>query len=245
MIAVPERNLIFLEVRHGETFQVEFSALDYHSNQFIWKDWKMKESWWVSLTAANRDTLLLHTFVNRGNPDHKNLIACDIFSKTIRWEVEEFSFYDWDEAVIKGYRTKEDIVPAVINSKSGEVTEEKWEASNPPVVNNTTIKPMQYVEGALHFETVQKFIELRIQKPISAGVEYLEYGNWIIVSVYIRESEGLANYLLVMTQEGELVLKEKLGEKLEGLGVDTFFILSGCLFFVKNRLELVAYTFYD
>src|SRR5688572_503751 len=108
MAAVPEANLLFLEIRNGETFQVEFSALDYKSGEFVWKDLRMKESWWISLTAAKPETLLIHTFVSGGNPDHKNLIAIDIFSKTVRWEVEEFSFYEWDESVIKGYRTKED-----------------------------------------------------------------------------------------------------------------------------------------
>jgi hypothetical protein len=244
MIAAPEQNLLFLEVRIGDIFQVEFSALDYKANRFVWKDWRMKESWWIGLTAANNQTLLLHTFVNKGNPDHKNLIACDIFNQVVRWEVDEFSFYDWDEQTIYGYSTKGDITPAQIQLESGEVIENPWESiQEKPEMNS--FSPVQFLEGTQHFETVQRFIQQRLNKAISKGVEYVEFDNWIVVSVYIQESEDLANYLIVMTKEGEIVLEEKLGEKLEGLGVDTFFILSGCLFFVKNRLELVAYTFYD
>lgn len=244
MIASLEQNLLFLEVRIGDIFQVEFSALDYKTNQFIWKDWRMKESWWIGLTAANSQTLLLHTFVNKGNPDHKNLIACDIFSKVIRWEVGEFSFYDWNEQTIFGYRTKEDITPAQIHIESGEVRETQWEFIEEKSEVNS-LRPVQFLEGTQHFETIQRFAFQKLNKTILKGVEYIEFDNWIVVSIYIQESEGLANYLIVITKEGEIVLEEKLGEKLEGLGVDTFFILSGCLFFVKNRLELVAYTFYD
>jgi len=243
-VAVPERHFIFLEIRNGDTFQVTFSALNYQSGQFIWKDWQMQESWWVTLTAANIHTLLLHTFVNRGNPDRRNLIACDIFSQAVRWEAPDFSFHDWDESTIYGYRTNGDILPASINIKSGEASEGAWQKV-PLLVNEEMLRPVQYAEGTSHFETIQQFIQQRMKQTILQGAEYIEFGNWIIVSVYFRESEGLANYLLVMTQEGEIVLKEKLGEKLEGLGLDTFFILSGCLFFVKNRQELVAYTFYD
>jgi len=244
MVAVPEKKLLVLEIRDGEKFQVEFSALDYHYNQFIWKDWRLKESWWVGLMAANRSTLLFQTFINRGNPDHKNLIACDILSRVVRWEIEEFSFYDWDESTINGYRTKGEITLAQIDIKSGMVKEDGW-ASFGTKEEDAAVRPTQYIEGVQHFSTVQQFIVQRLNQTISGGVEYLEWGNWIVVSVYFQETEGLANYLIVMTLEGEVVLKEKLGEKLEGLGVDTFFILSGCLFFVKNRLELVAYRFYD
>ncbi len=76
---------------------------------------------------------------------------------------------------------------------------------------------------------------------ITKGVEYLEFNDWIIVSVYVEESAKLANYLLVFSETGELVLTLKLGEKLGGLGSDTFFILSGCLFLVQNKTDLVAY----
>ena len=54
----------------------------------------------------------------------------------------------------------------------------------------------------------------------------------------------MANYLLVLDKDGEVLLEVKLGEKLPGLGTDTFFMLSGCLFLIKNKKELVAYTFY-
>ena len=66
-----------------------------------------------------------------------------------------------------------------------------------------------------------------------------------MVSFYIEEGVNLANYLLVFSLEGEVLLEVKLGEKLTGLGTDTFFMLSGCLFLVKNKSELAAYTFYD
>jgi hypothetical protein len=243
MVAAPESDLLFIEVRDGINFQVEFSALNVIANEFLWKDWRMKESWWIGLVDANKHTLLLQSFINKGNPDHKNLIACDILEQRVRWEVNEFSFFDWDEKVIRGYRTKEDVIPAQINIEKG-ILVDGWEnMADKPL--NRPVKPVQYLEGTSHFETVKKFVRQHIMKEISMGVEYLEWNNLIVMSVYVQENEGLANYLLVFTLEGEIELSEKLGEKLQGLGVDTFFILSGCLFFVKNRSELVAYNVYD
>ena len=240
MVALPESNLLFLETRNGNTFQVEFYALDYNSNTFLWKEWKLAESWWISLTSAKKDTLLLQSFVTKGNPDHKNLIACDIFKQTVRWEVNEFSFHDWGEELINGYRTIDDFKPAQVNIVTGHLNEMEW--TNHDKTIDSVQRPVQYAEGNIHFNTIRNFVKSRLGEDCVGGVEYFESGNRIIISTYLQESTGLANYLIVLTNEGVILLHEKLGEKLEGLGMDTFFILSGCLFFVKNRLELVVYT---
>lgn len=240
----PEKDLLFIEIRDEVNFQVTFAALQIKTNQFLWNGLELKESWWVSLQAAKEDTVLFQSYVSKGNPDHKNLIAFDIFTKTVRWEVEEFSFYDWNDTTIFGYRTKDDIQPAIIDGRTGVVTEMRWEVqSTGKDVKSTS--PVQFLEGTTHFESVKSFIGHKTQLSIVMGVEYLEWDNWIMVSAYADQEGSLANYLLVFDKAGTMLLREKLGEKLQGLGTDTFFVLSGCLFFVKNKSELVAYKLYD
>lgn len=239
-MAVETANRLVLEVRDDVNFKVMFSLLDYANNEFVWKDVSLPESWWISLAAANKSTVLLNRFMNKGgNPDHKSLIALDADRAKIKWEIEELSFYDWDESEILGYRTKDDLVPVKVNILTGQLAEEPWQ---PKLVNilSENLKPVFYAEGTTHFETIKKFVA-QTDYVITKGVEYLEINGWIIVSVYVDESGKLANYLLVFSETGTLVLTVKLGEKLAGLGADTFFILSGCLFLVQNKTDLVAY----
>jgi hypothetical protein len=205
----------------------------------------LSETWWVGLTAARDNTLLFHTYLNKGgNPDHKNLIAFDIFRRNVRWEISEFSFFDWNEKEIWGYRTGEELVQATIDIESGVLTEQAWIPA-PASEGAHVIRPVRYAEGSAFFETVGKFIRQRTNHHPLKGIEYLEWKQWMMVSVYVEEAESLANYLLVFSLEGEVLLEVKLGEKLPGLGTDTFFMLSGCLFLIKNKSELAAYTFYD
>jgi len=72
------------------------------------------------------------------------------------------------------------------------------------------------------------------------ALEYLEHDSIIFISFYIEEGE-LANYLLIISAGGEVLMKEKLDEHLKGIGIDTFFLLSGCVIFVKNKVELFSY----
>lgn len=238
--AIETLNQLALEVRDGVNFKVTFSMLDYSKSEFVWKDVSLPESWWVSLAAANKNTVLLNRFMNKGgNPDHKSLIALDARSGTVRWEIEELSFYDWSESQALGYRTKDDLVRVSIDLVTGKLMEVPWQPKGGSEQFNQA-KPVFYAEGTPHFETVKKFVA-QADYRIIKGVEYLEFNRLIIISVYVEELGKLANYLLVFSETGVLILTVKLGEKLEGLGADTFFILSGCLFLVQNKTDLVAY----
>jgi hypothetical protein len=242
-LTVSKSDILVIETRDDQKFQAQFSALDFKLNKFIWKNLMFKETWWIGMTAAQEKTLLLHTFVNKGNPDHKNLIAFDIFEQKIRWEIEEFSFFDWSNSEIQGYRTSDELVQATIAVDTGNLVEKDWVAK-PQSNLEVTKRPVLYSEGTDHFETIKRFLDQKASIKTSKAVEYLEYGEWIMISAYVEEN-GLANYLFVFDAGGEELLREKLGENLQGLGVDTFFMLSGCLFLVKNRSELVVYSVYD
>lgn len=239
MLANELENKLVVEVRDDVNFQVTFSLFDYGKNEFTWKDVSLPENWWVSIAAVNKDTVLLNRFLNKGgNPDRKSLIALDAATGSIRWELEEFSFYDWNESDVLGYRTKDNPVPVTVMLETGEVVEKSWQPK-PQEMPDRQI-PVFYAEGTAHFETIKKFVD-PTDYALTKGVEYLEFNSWIIMSIYVPEFEKLANYLLVFKETGELALTVKLGEKLSGLGSETFFILSGCLFLVQNKTDLVAY----
>ena len=102
------------------------------------------------------------------------------------------------------------------------------------------VRPQQYLADNEYFATVKRFLERKFNLLPVTALEYLEHDSIIFVSFYIQEDE-LANYLLIMSSDGQVLLQEKLDEHLKGIGLDTFFVFSGCVFFVKNKAELVSY----
>jgi Domain of unknown function (DUF4905) len=239
-MAVERFHLLALEVRNDANFTTSFSLFDYQKNRFLLNNVSLSEPWWVGLAGISRSTLLINRFMNKGgNPDQKSLIAVDVASGRVRWEVESFSFFDWNETEIFGYRTTGDPQPVKVNLITGGVVEAGWEQKG-EYPSQTLHRPAFYEEGSQYFATVRQFLS-RAQYAIVKGVEYLEFNDWIIISGYVEESGKLANYLFVFDREGTLALTVKLGENLAGLGTDTFFILSGCLFLVQNKADLAAY----
>jgi hypothetical protein len=102
------------------------------------------------------------------------------------------------------------------------------------------IRPFQYREKEEGFETIRAYITGQFPGEPVAAMDYLEYGGFIVISYYVREPE-LANYLIVLDTEGNETMREKAGQNLSGIGVDTFFVLEGSLFFVKNKSEFLRY----
>jgi hypothetical protein len=242
LVAHEERNIIFIETRNADALTVEFAALDFGTNEFLWDHWRPSDNWLTSLFAAKGNTLLLQQFAHHGNPDQKNLLACNISERKIRWIAEGFSFSGWDGSVIHGYQLGEDLVSLMLDVNTGNKVDRANEVLTHQAGQNGGF-PVFYPEGSASFEHIREFVSMKKQLHIEGGVEYLEMENRLCISMYVRESHGLANYLLVFDAEGTLLFEQKLAEKLGGLGTDTFFVLAGCLFFVKNRLELFVYTF--
>jgi len=102
--------------------------------------------------------------------------------------------------------------------------------------------PVQYLQGSPYFETVKKFVEQKLDSQPVHSIEYLENSDLIFISMYTQLESMMENWILVFNMSGELLLREKMGTALKGLGLETFFIWGGYLFFVKNKMELATYV---
>jgi len=241
MVALPAEKLLLLEIRDETNRQVSFSALDYPRKTFLWKDFQLDESWWTGLLAAYKSVFLVQNYTSQENPDVTALIAMDIHSCNILWEQQNFSFSNLSNGNVLGMLGREDPKLVGLDLFTGRMIEGDVELELGANEISEPIRPFQYQEGTSYYDTVYNFLTSSCSIKPEGTVEYQEYDGLILISYYIREENGLANYLLVLNDTGDVLLQEKIDEQLKGLGVDTFFILSGCLFFVRNKRELLSY----
>jgi hypothetical protein len=199
----------------------------------------LEEPWWVSLGAVGGDTLLFTVYTDTNNPDKKSLVAYDVVKKETTWWRNGFSLSAVRGGYVEGQDSKfpgKDTFLDLFTGLPVEHAEFDLEDSQ----NFTVIRPFQYEEGSAHFDTVKQFFETRVGVTPVATVEYLEFESLIIVSVFLN-GDGLANYLYALNANGDVLMRETLGENLKGVALDTFFIFSGHLIFVKSKNELISY----
>jgi hypothetical protein len=238
-LADPKNDRLFLEVRNVQEKKVSFSALNLRNNQWLWQDVAFEEPWWVSLAGVGGEILLFTVYTDTNNPDKKSLIAYDVLKNRVAWWYNGFSLSSVNALYVKGvdlkFPAKETILDLSTGQPIPDIDFDLADSQNFPV-----IRPFQYEEGTAHFNTVKDFLQSRLGIIPVASIEYLEFESLIIVSVFLNE-QGLANYLYAFDTSGQMLVKEMLGEGLKGVGLDTFFIFSGHLIFVKNKNELISY----
>jgi hypothetical protein len=228
---------LIVEVRNSSKKQVMFSALNYLTQKFWWKDKLFDESWWIDLSAVADNIVFFTIYTDTTNPDKKSILACNLFDCKLIWWNNDFSLVSISNGQVLGVSSKFGTRNVALNLYTGV----EGERSNSIVPQREdVIRPQQYLAEHPYFDTVKTFLSQKFNLTPITALEYLEYNSLILVSCYVQENE-LVNYLFVMSVDGDLLLKEKLDEHLKGIGLDTFFIFSGCVFFVKNKVELVSY----
>lgn len=229
--------ILILEVRDSQRKIVCFSALHSQTGKFIWSNKSFDEPWWISLGAVTGDIVLFTVYLETNNPDKKGVFAYHIFNDKMLWWNNDFSLSSVSNNNVVGISSKYGFREVILDITTGRETDRIISAQE---ATPDAIRPHQYLPEHQYFETVRIFLEQKFNLSPVMALEYLEHDSIVFISFYVQES-GLANYLMMISAEGSLLKKEKLDEQLKGIGLGTFFILSGCVFFVKNKAELVSY----
>lgn len=141
----------------------------------------------------------------------------------------------------KNMENPDEIEGVTIDLNSGKVKTEQQ--INPAITDIPVdlLTPLQYTQGHAYFESVSSFLKNRFQLDAVRAIEYFEYSGMILISFYLADGAKLENHLLAVDDQGKVILKERLGEGLTGIGLGTFFVRHNKLFFVKDKRELVIY----
>jgi len=114
------------------------------------------------------------------------------------------------------------------------IHKKKEEVDTYPRLSFEGIKePMIYEFETAYHKTLSMFLGLDL--PLSS--EYLEIEDHIIISYYLRLSEGFDRYLLLV-KNGKKLWKVKQDHRMKGFSSGSFFVFKHLLIFVKNRNEI-------
>jgi hypothetical protein len=229
--------VLVFEIRDSQQKQVSFSALHVKDNAWLWKDKVSEEPWWVNLNAVSANRILLTMYTETNNPDKKGILVYDLPAFHLNWWNNDFSLTAVSKGFVFGMTSTYGSREVILDIQSGK---EVKETNAEPSYSFSVLRPQLYHDGTEYFKTVQLFLKKKLNLQAIASLEYLENDGLIFISFY-TQGEGLANDLIVLSAMGNIVLHEKMSDHLKGIGWDTFFILSGCVFFVRNKVELVSY----
>lgn len=90
MLTNPAADLLIVELRDEAKHQVSFAAIDLRSDKILWKDVTFAERWWIAAAATDGNMLVLQTYLDHENPQHKSYFAIDVHTLKVVWESDTF-----------------------------------------------------------------------------------------------------------------------------------------------------------
>lgn len=241
-----QHQILLLEIRSEETRKVHFAALDLQSNELLWRQEKLPETWWVGLFSTEGDKVVIHGFKDLQNPVHQKVFVLDLWSGKLLWNHEDYkaiklinnSLYvtvDGNESILQ--------LDGSSGKTLGEVSLESFKAlsENQGFQTSGWAQPLHYSNENQYFNKLTSFIQQVTGKVAEKSVEYLEHKSKIIVSFYSVEAEKLVNYILVVDEEGQILFQDAIAKGLSLVALESFFLWKDQLIFIKNRKELVIF----
>ncbi|TAH20362.1 MAG: DUF4905 domain-containing protein [Cytophagales bacterium] len=235
--------LLALEIRHTETKEVSFAVVDYEKSKLVFEGLGLEETWWVGMTAFYNGKLFFHSFADKQYPEPKGIIVADIFEQALIWEkqgvyLEEISknvvyVCEIDDAERKrkslDIQTGNHISCPDTNGNAGNDTK------------NVTLFPFQYAEGNPHFDTVALFLNQKLAISPIQQLDYLEFKQYIIIAYFIEVDKKMSRWLIILSQEGEILLHQMIDNQLIGRHTEVFFVVNDFLVAIANRKNLLIF----
>lgn len=252
-IVLTDLDQIVIEERDVQKKEVYFSCIDRVSGKFFWKDKTfLDEKFWIGIEGTNSKYLILHQFEKPDMPNHKKIINVDLNSGEVLWVNEDLTFYDLDENYVYGYIPqfeKNEFFRLAI--EDGDIISELGsEEEARPILNSIKEKDYSryWFTETLNNLPVNEQISNYISKFLTNNLyltfcEFIDRTNYLVFNVYDKiEPRSLINRLIVFDKtEEKPILIETLNQATPAPIPDSFFMYDDDLYFIKDKMELVAY----
>ena len=101
-----ENEIIVLEIRNSARKEARFTAFNYNTQKFLWKDKLMDEPWWINLASVSGKIVLLTVYTDTHNPDKKATVAYNLLDGKLVWWQNDFSISSISDNFVVGFSEK-------------------------------------------------------------------------------------------------------------------------------------------
>ncbi len=251
-ILFSENGMIVGEDRNEEEKSISFFCLNELTGKVLWHGEKFGREWWSGIEAIDGNTFFIHGYGSPDIPEHKGVIAVDVFSGRILWENTDLQLLSArDGTIVASFGNLEKRVFCRIDPGTGVVLEE---TTNRTVVGNLPdlevderryVFPVTLIPGE---DKNSKIIREHIRpEELVGSIEYIEHDDMLLFNYYEKNVKStqsqvvLNNYFKIVSIADEgLVFSEVLNTNVSYPVPDAFFFHDEELFYIKDRSILTA-----
>lgn len=234
-------NLLVAELRNGQTRTLSFIAIDINKKEILWelKGW----DWWSGIIGIMDNAIFLHSYRDPKFPEASGIYRVELTTGKQSWEVPKLTFLQFRKDGIVAFEKGSELnrfylLDALGGNKIKELEADDAMKDSGIEAQSGLLSPFRYLEGEAYFSEVSEFLANNGFAP-KESIEYIETDDRIVLCFYQKAGELLQNILLSFDHQGNLILKDILEEKCNGVGESTFFVVNECLVYAREKKEIV------
>ncbi|HCV43727.1 MAG TPA: hypothetical protein DGH68_09615 [Bacteroidetes bacterium] len=252
---VPTDTGVFVgEDRMLDAKNVRFFCVDRKTGAVRWEGVSVAERWWTGIEAVHRDRVFLHGFTQPDMPDHKGIIALDLFTGRVSWSSDDLRFiFASEDSVFASKDTLGGRMICKLDLRTGSMVR-SWEHEPEElsldrsrmqcVMGNGAVFPTLCDEVRMIEEPALALAYEHCKKEAIVGpIDVLDRNELLFFSYHEKGNmDGQLQHLLKVADKkrATLVFTEMLEQNLRTVVPDSFFVQDDMLCFVKNRSLLTA-----
>ncbi|WP_423149630.1 DUF4905 domain-containing protein [Rubrolithibacter danxiaensis] len=223
---------IAIETRDAASKAVHFSAFNYATGKTLIREVTTEHGFWWSLDRIYNNTVFLHGYMSESSPEHKGIIALDIHTGAIKWQVFHLSLHDISEEGLIAYNPLLQLKKLqLLDFETGEYINSP-DKHYLPVTRNIVFPDI--VNGT---SPLPAFIPENIAGPLF----YTKISEKECWSFHMQEGGSFSQVLLI-SSGAEILQEDILASGIQKLNPEAFFIQPDYLFAVKgSNHEIVCY----
>ena len=226
------------EIRNNGV-QTQIALLDMRTNELLAEDIGLGGEWWINLCAHQDGLIFLQVLNDPQNPEDRNTWVYHLAtSRLYKKDYVAFKAYFQGKVLVKESSAEGSymLLDDQLNGAQKLHSQLAGEFIRNTSLFTTNMKfPVHYLQEDSYFDEIKRFVKMETKTDPVKAVDYLEVSGLVFISYYIYESGLLSNYLLVLCEDGKLLMHHLLGKNLKGIGSDTFFIWKNNLLFIENN----------
>jgi hypothetical protein len=222
--------LLFAELRSTEEKQVSFAAISLRNCGATFTQLVVEERWLAGIQAAHNGVLFIHGYQSAQSPVHKGIIAVDGTTGSQLWSNHTFNIPYVSVNGPVAYNTN--ISPPrqyLINEKTGQIVRPYNPLSDHESIQQIAIPQIIAQAPAYFYDYIDGAIE--------GNIHYLEYNNFIIVSLHAQKHGALVQMLMI-SEQAKVIYKDILNTNIQKLQPEAFVLHHNQLIYIKNRSTL-------
>jgi hypothetical protein len=243
---------ILLELRDHDARRAWFACLDERSGATLWEDLQLSEPWWVGVEDMEAGRMYLHGFRKPDMPQHVGIWAYDLDSGESLWKNEDLAFFLARGDTVYAMREQfEGLHFFSLDARDGSVTGQlgtdssALSALREEMNTEDRYREYEYPEsasaGSLPAE-LQAACAALSRTAVDGGFDLLLSGRVLLAAWHEQSGDDLEQFVgAVQPHDGAVLLRQRINSGLPAVNMDSFFVKSGTMFFIRDGHELNAF----